>query len=183
MPDWFINPPLWLSWLGVLALAVGALMLPQAIWGRPRLQVRVGHMETDDQRMVIFEVLSAPLTNRLGLAIGVYRRSVASVANLTVVDANTNTLVASWIPEIKSGIGTSGHRMVIEPSVLVYQILVAVTNKDGTSGLVARDGSVPLNPGIYRVQLDLWADKHHSQVNRFDVGKEMYELHWEEPSS
>ena len=181
--DWFLEPPKWLSWLGVLALGVALMVLPQMIWGRPRLKIESSYMETDDARLAIFTVLSMPLTNPVLNLIGVYRRAVPAVAILSVVDARTNQLEATWTPEIKSVVGQASHRMILEPSHLPYQIVVAATSSDGASELVARNESGPLKPGIYRIHLELFAERPYDIADRLNIGTQRHDLHWDSTSS
>lgn len=181
--EWFLEPPKWLSWLGVLALAAALMVLPQIIWGRPRLKIKSAYIETGDTRMATFEVFSAQLVNPVLRSLGVFRRSVSAVALVTLVDARTNQLIATWAPEIKSGVGQANQRMILEPSELGYQIFVAATSLDGTSQLVPREGAIPLQPGVYRTYLSLPTDHRRDIIDYLNVGTKQHELHWESTSA
>ena len=72
------------------------IALPQILWGRPRLKIQSSYIETGDARMATFEAFSAQLVNPVLRSLGVYRRNVSAVALVTVVDARTNQLIATW---------------------------------------------------------------------------------------
>ena len=182
--DWVEKaPPSELQWafglISIIALVVALMVLPQMIWGRPKVKIRPSHISRDAERFIIFEVVSAQITNSILQAIGVYRRPTAAVANLTIIDTSTNDLLATWPPEIKSGVGVASHRVVMEPSALPYQVVVASAKNDGKAELIQRSGGTALNPGTYRAHFKLFADKYYVASETFVVGTEPYELHWE----
>lgn len=86
----------------------------QMVWGRPKLMVRLGVLETEPGRILQAELINPPIQNRLLKWLGVRRMTAEDVMATFFIEeyGNRRVVFTGEVPKIVTYNSTGGHQRI-----------------------------------------------------------------------
>ena len=167
--------------IALLALTVATPSFVQRIWGGPRITLGFEAEEQGMNRVLLGQILNAPVRNRFARFVGVRRESAGDVvARFRIRESDSGTvIVPAVMAEIATHRDTKAERVTLPSSSIPSTFDIARwLATDNRAEVVARDPQI-IGRGQYTVEVVVSFSGKTVRANRhFIVGLARVDLEW-----